>query len=330
MQHKNAMRLTIQAMFITFCNRHHGSAARMRRWVLAALAFAALATAGLSHAAAADLHSAAGLRQAADGMKEAMSRNGFKSPISLTSSETGSGGVQGDIYAEVAWPFEAVSRALAEPSRWCEVMMPHINTKRCRVTGSAASPVLALSIVRKYDQPVDKAFELEFAWRLVARTADYLEVTLGAAKGPLGTGNYRILLEATPLADGRSLLHFSYAYDSNMLARMATQAYLATFGSGKVGFTVIGQRPDGRPEYIRGMRGLVERNAMRYFVAIDAWFEAASAPAAMQYDRRLQSWFSGIEKYPLQLHEIDRDSYLAVKRADRPAEFNRNSPAAAE
>jgi hypothetical protein len=298
---------------------------RIRRWWQQAMACVVIMCASLCHAAANEPHSAAGLRQAADGMKEAMARSGFKSPINLTSAETGNGGVQGDIYAEVAWPFETVSRALAEPSRWCEVMMPHINTKRCRVTGSAASPMLALSIVRKYDQPLDKAFELEFGWRVVARTADYFEVVLGAAKGPLGTGNYRILFEASPQANGGTFLHFSYSYDSNMLARMATQVYLATFGAGKTGFTVIGQRPDGQPEYIRGMRGLVERNAMRYFVAIDAWFEAASAPAAAQYDKRLQSWFAGIEKYPLQLHEIDRDSYLAVKRADRPAELTGNS-----
>jgi hypothetical protein len=301
------------------------SRSRIRRRWQQAMACVVILCANLCHAAVNEPHSAAGLRQAADGMKEAMSRSGFKSPINLTSAETGNGGVQGDIYAEVTWPFETVSRALAEPSRWCEVMMPHINTKRCRVTGSAASPMLALSIVRKYDQPVDTAFELEFSWRVVARTADYFEVVLGAAKGPLGTGNYRILFEATPLADGGTFLHFSYSYDSNMLARMATQAYLATFGASKTGVTVIGQRPDGRPEYIRGMRGLVERNAMRYFVAIDAWFEAASAPAAAQYDKRLQSWFAGIEKYPLQLHEIDRDSYLAVKRADRPAELTGNS-----
>ena len=294
--------------------------ARVRQATLAALACVAMVGAGLCNAAPADVHSAAGLRLAADGMKDAMARNGFKRPINLTSAETGNGGVQGDIYAEVAWPFEAVSRALAEPARWCEVMMPHINTKRCRVTGTAASPVLALSIVRKYDQPLDKAFELEFAWQVVARTADYFEVQLGAAKGPLGTGNYRILFEATPLAEGRSFLHFSYAYDSNTLARLATQAYLATFGASKIGFTVTGRQPDGRPEYIRGMRGLVERNAMRYFVAIEAWLEAASAPPAAQYDKRLQAWFAGIERYPLQLHEVDRDSYMAVKRADRPAE----------
>jgi hypothetical protein len=294
--------------------------ARMRRWLLPALACVAMAGAGLCHAAASDARSAAGLRLAAEGIKDALAHNNLKRPINLSSAETGNGGVQGDIYAEVAYPFEAVSRALAEPARWCEVMMPHINTKRCRVTGSAASPMLALSIVRKYDQPLDKAFELEFAWRVTARTADYFEVELGAAKGPLGTGNYRILFEATPLADGRSFIHFSYSYDSNLLARMATQAYLATFGAGKTGFTVMGRQPDGRPDYIRGMRGLVERNAMRYFLAIDAWLEAASAPPAAQYEKRLQSWFAGIESYPAQLHEVDRDSYLAVKRADRPAE----------
>jgi hypothetical protein len=91
-------------------------------------------------------------------------------------------------------------------------------------------------------------------------------------------------------------------------------AYLATFGSDKVGFTVLGKTPEGQLDYIRGLRGLVERNAMRYFLTLDAYL---SAPGPEQADRRQRRWFAAAEQYPRQLHEVDLDTYLALKREDR-------------
>jgi hypothetical protein len=99
--------------------------------------------------------------------------------------------------------------------------------------------------------------------------------------------------------------------------RLGTQAYLATFGRDKVGFTVTSKTPDGQPEYIRGLRGLVERNAMRYFLTLDAYL---SAPAQDQAERRQRHWFAAAEQYPRQLHEVDLETYLALKREDRQRE----------
>ncbi len=56
------------------------------------------------------------------------------------------------------------------------------------------------------------------------------------------------------------------------------QAYLGTIGSGKVGLTLMGKQADGRPLYIDGMRGLVERNTMRYCLAFESFLGASSAP----------------------------------------------------
>jgi len=116
------------------------------------------------------------------------------------------------------------------------------------------------------------------------------------------------------LDERKSFLHFSYSYEHNMMVRLATQAYLATFGRDKVGFTVVGKAADGKPEYIRGLRGLVERNAMRYFLTLDAYLSTDAADAA---ERRQRHWFAGAEQYPRQLHEIDLETYLALKREDR-------------
>ena len=73
------------------------------------------------------------------------------------------------------------------------------------------------------------------------------------------------------------------------------------------------------PALIDGVRGLVERNTMRYYLAIDSYFQAAPAPPAAQLEQRLQSWFSATEAYPRQLHEADRPAYLEMKHA----EYNR-------
>ena len=133
----------------------------------------------------------------------------------------------------------------------------------------------------------------------------------------MGTSQYRVMLEAVPLGERQTFLHFAYAYDHNMVARLATMAYLATFGSHKVGFTVIGKLPDGEPDYIRGLRGLMERNAMRYFLTLDAYLDGLDAPPPERAEKRMHRWFEEVERYPVQLHEIDLATYLDNKRSDR-------------
>ena len=82
----------------------------------------------------------------------------------------------------------------------------------------------------------------------------------------------------------------------------------------KVGFSTTGPAVDGKPAYVGGTRGLVERSTMRYYLAIDAYLAAISLPPAAQLERRLESWFAATEKYPTQLHEVDKPAYLGMKR----------------
>jgi hypothetical protein len=279
--------------------------------VLASMVFAGQVPAAQPDPAAA----AAALRAKHIALAEPLRHNAFQRPVVLESNETAHG-VQGDVYAEVDYEPEALAKALNGPAHWCEVLLLHINNKQCRASESPRAS-LSLGILRKYDQALDQAMGLTLAYRPIAASRDYLEVDLTSPDGPMGTTNYRIVLQAVPLAGGGSFLHFMYAYDTGMFASLATQAYLATSGSAKVGFTVVGRRPDGEPDYIRGVRGLMERNAMRYFLAIEAFLEAAKAAVPEQFDKRLELWFSATERYPRQLHEMDKPVYLAIKRADR-------------
>jgi len=101
------------------------------------------------------------------------------------------------------------------------------------------------------------------------------------------------------------------------------QTYLATTGADKVGFTQVDSSSAGTPPaLIGGVRGLVERNTMRYYLAIDSYFQAAPGIPVAQLAQRLQSWFGATETYPRQLHETDRAAYLEMKHA----EYERQQP----
>ena len=160
------------------------------------------------------------------------------------------------------------------------------------------------------------AYRVDFAYRVATQTADYLDVRLTADAGPFGTRHYRIALEAIPLESGRSFIHFSYSFSYGLVGRLALQVYLATIGRDKVGFAVTDTGSDGKPLYIGGMRGLVERNTMRYYLAIEAFLSAVSAPPQERLEQRLRGWFAAIERYPRQLHEMERGEYLDMKRKE--------------
>jgi hypothetical protein len=65
-----------------------------------------------------------------------------------------------------------------------------------------------------------------------------------------------------------------------------------------------------------GTRGAVERNTMRYHLAIKAYLDALPVAPAEQFEKRLQNWFTATESYSRQLHEMDRATYLDMKRRE--------------
>jgi hypothetical protein len=90
--------------------------------------------------------------------------------------------------------------------------------------------------------------------------------------------------------------------------------YLATLGRGKVGFTKTGENSNRTPNNIGGIRGVVERNTIRYYLAMEAYLAALSTPLPARQEKRLQTWFGFTEQYARQLHEVDRATYLEMKR----------------
>lgn len=292
-------------------------ASRMKIWAPARLFAVALLCAGvgIAHAGDANANSPGSLRAKYGALQDRLSHNQFQRPLHLDSSET-PGGVTGEIYALINYPFATVGAALNSPGNWCDILILHLNTKYCRASTAGQGVVLNVSIGKKYDQPLDEAYRVAFAYRVAAQTPNYLQVKLNADEGPLSTRNYRIVLEAVPLENGQTFIHLSYSYAYGPVGRLAMQAYLGTIGRDKVGFTVVSTQPDGQPLHIGGMRGVVERNTMRYYLAIEAFLGALSEPPQAQLEKRLHDWFAGIERYPRQLHEMERGAYLDMKRKE--------------
>jgi len=269
----------------------------------------------MSFASVPDTYTAASLHAKYTSLVERLQYSPFQRALSLDSSESPND-LKGDIFALVDYPFATVSAALDGPEHWCDVLILHVNTKHCQATTDKSRTALTVHIGKKIPQPLEDAYPIEFSYRVAAETAKYLEIQLNAQEGPLSTRNYRIRLRAVPVDNGRTFLHLTYSYDYGMAGRLAMKTYLATIGSDKVGFTQTGKQSSGQTEYIGGMRGVVERNTMRYYLAIEAHLGALSSPPPLQFQKRLHSWFTATEQYPRQLREVSRTAYFDMKRSE--------------
>jgi hypothetical protein len=67
----------------------------------------------------------------------------------------------------------------------------------------------------------------------------------------------------------------------------------------------------------------VERNTMRYYLAIESFLGALSAPPQKRFEKRLHDWFAASERYPRQLHELEQTQYLDMKRNEHSRQVAR-------
>lgn len=235
--------------------------------------------------------------------------NAFGGPLVLQSRQVGRR-IEGDVHAVIEHPHATVAAALSDPAQWCEILILHLNTKYCRRHDETTGTRLDLRVGRKEPQSLQAATPLSFAWHPPQQRNGYFAVQMDAGDGPYDTHEYRLLAEAVPLEGGRTLLRMAYAFSYGRASDLAMSLYLNTAGRDKVGFT----RDAGG--YVGGMRGVAERNTMRYYLAIDAYLDSLAAPAGQRVERRLRAWFDATERYPRQLREVDRDAYLRMKREE--------------
>jgi hypothetical protein len=268
------------------------------------------------------------LRQKFTVLKPYLESNQFQRPLYLNSVELDYS-IRGDIYAILDYPFSDASKALNDPEKGpvnlCHIMMLHPNTKYCRAQNGKK---LITKIGKKYEQPLEDAYDMDFSYRNEsAPGSGYMRIELKCDAGPLSTKDYLIMVRMVALSENRSFLHLSYSLGYGFAARTAMKVYLATIGRDKVGFTRLDNPPGPEPRYIRGLRGVVERNTMRYYLAIEAFLNSMNLPPDKQLNRRLTRWFDATEKYARQLHEVDRQEYLQMKYDEYQRLHNAKEPA---
>ena len=263
--------------------------------------------------------SAAALRARQVELQAELRENAFGRPLYMKSSETANR-LEGDLYAELGRPFAQLESALKSSARLCDILILHLNVKSCRPSTSEPGNAITLFVGPKSEPSLDAAYRMDYVYRIAAAGPDYVRILLTADSGPMGTSKYRIALEAVSLGADNCFVRFTYGYNYGTLAKIAMGTYLQTAGRSKVGFTVTGKTADGRPVYVAGVRGSVERNVMRYYLALIAYLSVTSGTPAEQYDRRLREWFKLTEQHARQLHEYDLEDYLVQKAQDPQAQ----------
>lgn len=256
---------------------------------------------------------AASLRDRYAGLLEQLDQSSLQKGLYLESVESAHAS-RGDLYAVVGYPFNTISDALTNPESWCDALILHLNVKYCRPTLRGDHTVLDVAIGKKTEQPLSETQRVELTYNVAAASTDYMQVDLNANKGPLGTRDYHIALELIDLEGERAFLHVQYSYKYGFLARLAMGFYLATGGQSKVGFTMVDGDNEHAPHLVGGVRGALERNIMRYYLAIDAYLGSLETPAPERFDASLERWFTATERYAIQLHEVDHEAYVTMKR----------------
>jgi hypothetical protein len=248
-------------------------------------------------------------------IKSKLEKNQFGIPLYLESREEYSS-LHVDVYGIFDYPFDGVRDALQAPNNWCDINSLLINIKACTFRKVSNQWQLTLYSGRKYYQPPKDAYKLDFSFRIAAAQQEYLDIALTAKNGPLFTRDHRIRCEATPLDKGRTFIHFSYDYGYGVVARAAIKTYFATIGRDKRGFSIIATAKNGDPVYLAGARGAVERNAVRYYLAIQAFMDSLKIPPNQRFEKRNSRWYDLTARFPRQLYELDKGEYLTNKRRE--------------
>jgi len=285
---------------------------RLPKFLLCIVAASILLSAGSASAVAAP-------RQGADLLLDTYRRNmaqlgtnSFGLPLVVESFERGDR-VNVDVYGIFDYPFSSVVNMLKVPANWCDIVSLHLNVKACTYKEVPGAEQLTFYVGRKVYQSPEDAREVFYRYKIVGQQKGYLDIILSADTGPFGTKDHKMRFEALPLNGGRTFVHVSYAYSDSAALRLAAKVYFATLARSKVGFTVTGTDGNGKPVYIGGPRGSIERNAVRYYFAIQTFMNSMRYPEESRFSMRISEWYDLTSRYRKQLFELEKKEYLTFK-----------------
>jgi hypothetical protein len=235
-------------------------------------------------------------------------------PLHVQASEL-EGVVSGEVQAVFARGFDEMIGLLRSGGQWCEVVVLHPNVKACTHEPSGERERIVFYTGYKYYQPARLSRRHQYYLHVERHEPGYLLARLWPEPDKLMAGAEPAVIEVVALGRDRAGLRVYYHQRLSTWARLAAKAYFATLGRDKPGFTVLGHDADGKPVHVHGLVGAIERNIVRYFLAIQTHLDAHDT--APDDEHRFSHWFALTERYALQLHEMEKDSYLETKRKER-------------
>ena len=248
-------------------------------------------------------------------LRDQARRGPFGVPLSVR-SEDRDDEVTAEVHGIIEHRFEEVKAVLTSPASWCEFAPLHSNVKACTFQNHSHEMLLTLYVGRRYYQSPEGASSQPYQFAVHTGEPGFLSVALSASKGIFGTTAHRWQLEAAGV-DGRTVVALRSSYVPSVVTRVMTAIYLATVGRNKVGFSREDAGPAESPRYVKGFRGLVERNVMRYYLAFEAFLDMQSLPAPHQFEASINAVYDMMEQYPTQLHDMEKAEYLDAKRRER-------------
>ncbi|GGX98597.1 hypothetical protein GCM10007160_27690 [Litchfieldella qijiaojingensis] len=248
---------------------------------------------------------------------EAIAGSPLDEPLQVVSEERRYS-VSGSVFARIPHPLETLAIELQSAAAWCEIMFLHLNVEACLHEEEEGADATGLHVYvgRQDYQPLTEAERLDLNLRLVAAYDQYFATVLEGDQGPYSTRAFRLQLQAMPYSEDESLVHLRYSLVFGLPARLAMSAYFTFGGRHREGFTVEGYEADGEPRYVGGVRGMIERNVMRFYLALEVHLETRMVSESERLDERLKRWFAATERYPRQLREMDEQAYLEQKRRE--------------
>lgn len=244
-----------------------------------------------------------------------LAKNSFGLPLFVESIETDDR-VHVDVYGTFDHSFDSILNVLKVPANWCDIVSIHPNVKACTYREQPGPWQLTFYIGHKSYEPPEDSRQVIYHYRNVERQQRYLEIHLNADEGPYGTRDHRMRFEASPIDGGRTFVHVSYAFSDSAALRLAAKIYFATLGRSKVGFTVTGTDRNGNPVFIGGPRGALERNAVRYYFAIQSFMDTLHYPEESRFSKRISKWYDLTSRFKNQLSDMDKKDYLTSKSTE--------------
>ncbi len=291
-----------------------GTVSRLRVILFAVISFCCLG-AGVVRAVEAPAAGDKNLLDTYKRIETKLANNIFGIPLYLETFE-GDKTIRVDTYSVVGYPFTEMRDVLQVPANWCDISLLHINVKACACKNLNGTWQLTLYNGRKFYQPPEDAYPVKYHYHLATTGSGHLKVSLAADSGPLSVKDLRINLEAIPLDRSRTFIHFSYSCSYGLFTEIALKSYFSTLGRGKVGFSIVGTDRQGDPVYVGGLQGAIERNAVRYYLAVLSYMDSLRFPEEQRFEQSISRWYDLTSQFPRQLSEVEKASYLNTKRQE--------------